>query len=246
MNSPPSSRTRRAANFPLQPPFPTPLEASQLHPLPMEFYAPTADQVASLLLGHLLLRWMDTPEGKVLCGGPIVETEAYLVDDPACHAYVRQTPRNKTMWGQEGRAYVFRIYGAYHCVNAVCRPPGAAEAVLIRAIRPTFGIETMQNLRPDEPIAALTNGPGKLCRALHIERDLDGVDLCDSQSPLWIAQNPHSKYFEEHFGPVITTTRIGLTRGVELPLRFYLDGDQWVSKRVPKAKSSQAVPESKE
>jgi DNA-3-methyladenine glycosylase len=106
-----------------------------LVPLPREFYLPSAQVVAPRLLGKLLIRRL--PEG--LCAGVIVETEAYLCADPACHAVNGQTLRNAVMFGPPGHAYVYFIYGCHYCVNAVCHPVGSGEAVLIRAIQPLAG-----------------------------------------------------------------------------------------------------------
>ena len=196
--------------------------------LPRENYLAPTPQISRALLGHFLLR--RTPEG--ICGGEIIETEAYLRDDPACHAYVRQTPRNATMWGEAGHAYVFKIYGAYHCVNPVCQSVGHAEAVLIRALRPRFGLEILRANRPMPRDLDLCSGPSKLCVAMKIDRALDGTDLCDASSELFIARNPDRDAFCAQFGPNVVCTRIGLTRGVELPLRFYLENEPNVSKRA--------------
>ena len=133
-----------------------------MRPLPREFYQPSAEVVAPNLLGHFLLR--STPEG--ICGGVIVETEAYLTNDPACHAYVRETPRNKSMWGEYGRSYVYLIYGYHFCFNAVCGETGIAEAVLVRAIEPTFGAEIMKANRAVPKERDLTSGPAKFCAAM--------------------------------------------------------------------------------
>ncbi len=199
-------------------------------------YAPRADEVARSLLGHWLLRRVGAEPGaqpgERWCGGEIVETEAYLQDDPACHAYVRQTPRNKTMWGEAGRAYVFNIYGSYKCFNPVCGQPGVAEAVLIRALRPRFGLEAMKALRPVARERDLLSGPSKLCQALSIGRDLDGVDLCDVEGPIILARNPGRAQFLSQSGTVVVCTRIGLTRGADLPLRFYLQNDPNISKKA--------------
>ncbi len=196
-------------------------------PFPRDFYAPSAALVAPAMLGHFLLHRVD---GEWL-GGEIVETEAYLVDDPACHAYVRQTPRNAVMWGDFGMAYVFRIYTNYFCINAVTRPTGFAEAVLIRAIEPRFGLDGMRKLREVKKDVELTNGPSKLCLALGLDRAQNGLDLTNSKSNLIIAANPDRESFLLEKSPEVRTTRIGLSRGVDFPLRWYLGGSKSVSKR---------------
>jgi DNA-3-methyladenine glycosylase len=196
-------------------------------PLPRRFYEPSAKIVAPALLGHWLIR--NTPNGP--CGGPIVETEAYLVGDPACHGAPGLTARNKVMFGAPGHGYVYLIYGYYFCVNAVCQPRGVAEAVLIRAVEVAIGEEFMRNRRPVAATRDLTNGPGKLCQAMGIDRGLDGVDLCDASSPLFIALNPAVEEFRMERSPIVTGTRIGLTKAADLPLRFYLEGSASVSKR---------------
>ena len=201
------------------------------HPLPFLFFAPSAKVVAPKLLGHLLLR--RAPDGS-WCGGEIVETEAYLADDPACHGYRRQTPRNRSMFGPPGRAYVYFIYGNYFCCNAVCAARGVAEAVLIRALEPSFGEARLRQNRPVARTHDLTSGPAKLCLALDIERAFDGVDLCAPQSDLIIAENPGWKRFRRARGPVVATTRVGLSVAAHLPLRFYLAGSEFISKRASK------------
>ncbi len=197
----------------------------QFQPLPRDFYLPGAEVVAPLLLGHFLLRRV---ENKWL-GGEIVETEAYLTDDPACHAYRRETARNRAMWGEAGRAYVFKIYGNYRCVNAVCRQKGFAEAVLIRAVEPSFGLDKMRELRPVARDVDLTNGPSKLCIAQNIGFELNEADLSDSD--LIIALNPNREEFLKSRGPTIQTTRIGLSFAADWPLRWILAGSKLVSRR---------------
>src|SRR5438552_9634580 len=155
----------------------------QFSALPESFYEPSAKVVAPQLLGHYLIR--NTASGPA--GGPIVEVEAYLSDDPACHGAPGPTPRNRVMFGGPGRGYVYLIYGYHFCVNAVCRPAGVAEAVLVRAIEPMFGLKFMRHERPISKERELTNGPAKLCQALSIERGLDGINLCDPHSALFIA-----------------------------------------------------------
>src|SRR6266849_8436459 len=147
-------------------------------PLPESFYHPSAKMVAPELLGHWLIR--NTPNGP--CGGPVVETEAYLCDDPACHGTPGPTPRTRVMFGAPGHGYVYLIYGYHFCVNAVCRPAGVGEAVLVRAIEPLFGEELMRRERPNGKAQELTNGPAKLCQAMNIDRRLDGINLCDPHS----------------------------------------------------------------
>lgn len=197
-------------------------------PLPREFYEPSARVVAPRLLGHWLIR--QTPEG--LCGGPIVETEAYLRDDPACHAFAGPSNRNRAMFGHPGHAYVYLIYGFYYCFNTVCLPHGHGEAVLIRAIEPAFGVEWMKRQRPVLRETDLASGPGKLCSAMRIDRTLDGADLCSADSPVFVAENPNLAQLRRKLGPRVTTTRIGLTKAADWPLRFYLDRSRHISKRA--------------
>jgi DNA-3-methyladenine glycosylase len=203
---------------------------NKFKPLARSVFVPSAETVAPALLGHWLIRL--TPRGAV--GGPIVETEAYLSVDPACHAAPGLTPRNRVMFGPPGHAYVYFIYGCHYCVNAVCRPAGTAEAVLIRAIEAAFDCEAMKRARAVTGVHNLTNGPAKLCEAMGIGRLLNGVDLCDPRSPLLLAENPACKLFRRQRGPVVTTARIGITRAVDLPLRFYLNGSAFVSRRITK------------
>ena len=158
-----------------------------------------------------------------------METEAYLRDDPACHGFPGPTARNRVLFGGPGHGYVYLIYGYHFCANAVCRPTGVAEAVLIRAIEPTFGQELLRRQRSVADVRNLTNGPAKLCQAMQIDRSLDGIDLCDPCSSLLIAQNPRMEEFRKKFGPTITTPRIGITQAAALPLRFFLAGSQYVS-----------------
>jgi DNA-3-methyladenine glycosylase len=201
--------------------------------LPRSFYEPSAKIVAQRLLGHFLVR--RTPEG--FCGGPIVETEAYVKEDPACHAFVGRTNRNRVMWENPGHAYVYLIYGFYFCFNTVCRPHGEAEAVLVRAIEPRFGLEFMRRNRPVAHDAQLTSGPGKLCVAMEIDRSLDGADLYAIDSPIFVAENPELRKLRRAIGPTITTTRIGLTQATDWPLRYYLEKSSFVSKKMSKRRS---------
>ena len=196
--------------------------------LPRSFYKPPADVVARRLLGHWLLR--ASPEG--ICGGPIVEVEAYLTNDPACHAAVGPTSRNRVMFGAPGYAYVYFIYGCHFCVNAVCRPAGVAEAVLIRAVEPLFGEAIMRRRRRVSARSALTNGPAKLCEGMGIDSALAASDLCDAGSALFIARNPSLAQFRKQRGPLVRTARVGITQAAALPLRFYLSNSPFVSHRA--------------
>ncbi|HEY3861248.1 MAG TPA: DNA-3-methyladenine glycosylase [Verrucomicrobiae bacterium] len=203
-------------------------------PLPRSFFRPSAAVVAPRLLGHWLIR--NLPSGP--CGGPIVEVEAYIAGDAAAHSFGGETARNRVMFGPPGHAYVYFIYGFHFCVNAVCLPAGRAEAVLIRAVEAEVGLDAMcQNRQAPSPIA-LTNGPGKLCSALAIDRTLDGADLCDASSPLFIARNPSAARFRRQRGPMAVSTRIGITKAAGLPLRFYLGGSAFISRGRPVAAPS--------
>ncbi len=146
--------------------------------LPPEFYARPTLRVARALLGKIFVH--DGPGG--VTAGRIVEVEAYRgPEDRAAHtAGGRRTPRNEVMWGPAGHLYVYFTYGMHHCCNVVTRGAGLPEAVLLRALEPITGVAIMRRRRelsPDAPVAALARGPGNLCRAMAIGRDLDGCDL---------------------------------------------------------------------
>ena len=192
--------------------------------LPRDFYLQDTRVAAQKLLGQIVQRRL--PSGETL-SGIIVETEAYLTDDPACHAYRGQTPRNSAMFGPPGHAYVYFTYGLHMMLNLVCAPEGVAEAVLIRALEPVEGEDTMRENRGGiAETRQLTNGPGKLAQALALTRlSQNGLDLTDPQSELQILANA-SPPFE-----MVTTTRIGITQGVDLPWRYYIQGNRYVSRR---------------
>ena len=195
--------------------------AAALKPLPRSFYEPTAARVAPALLGHWLIR--RTPEGLV--GGPIVETEAYVANDPACHAAPGLTKRNRVMFGPPGYAYVYLIYGFHFCVNAVCQPAGLAEALLIRAIEARFGVALMLARRAVAVPLNLTNGPGKLCMAMSVDKQLNGADLLGTT--IWIEDRKLDP------GPIRTSPRVGVDYAGEYkdkPWRFFVDGNEHVSR----------------
>jgi DNA-3-methyladenine glycosylase len=193
---------------------------------PESFYLPGAAKVAPDLLGHFLLR--KTPAGWA--GGILTETEAYLQDDPACHSYKGKTPRNAAMWGPPGRSYVYLIYGNHYCFNTVCGPEGSAEAVLVRAIEPLYLKEWLLENRPVTKLEDLTTGPGKLCQALRIDRDLDHSPLTKVSADIVVAKNPNRSEYVEQFGPIDAGPRVGITKAADLPLRFYLSRSRFISR----------------
>ncbi|QHT66634.1 DNA-3-methyladenine glycosylase [Rhodocytophaga rosea] len=187
-----------------------------------EFYQQDTISVAKQLLGAYLVH--ESEWG--ITSGRIVETEAYLWGDPACHAYRRKTTRNAMMFGPPGNAYVYQIYGLHECINVVTAPVGVGEAVLIRALQPIEGIELMQQRRGMAEIKKLCNGPGKLVQAMGITRSMDGISLltsaCYILSPATLPE--YQQPFE-----MVTTTRIGITQGADLPYRYYIAKNPHVS-----------------
>jgi len=165
----------------------------------------------------------ETEDG--LASGIIVETEAYLGEhDEACHAVVGRTARTEPLYGPPGTSYVYFIYGMYWCFNAVTRDEGLPSAVLVRALEPLDGIPLMQRRRPRaKSLVNLTNGPGKLCTALGITGSMGSKPL--QRSPLLIREGervPDDR--------VRVTTRIGITRAADWPMRWIVDGNPYVSK----------------
>ncbi len=190
--------------------------------LPIEFYQQDTIQLSKALLGTYLVH--KSEEGTTI--GRIVETEAYLSGDPACHAYRRKTTRNATMFGPAGHAYVYQIYGIHYCVNIVSASEGVGEAVLIRALQPVEGVELMQLRRGIIQEKNLCNGPGKLVQAMGITRAMDGISMV---SPYFYILSREAYPLLNIPFQIITTTRIGITQGIDLPYRFYIAGNPNVS-----------------
>lgn len=163
--------------------------------------------------------------------GVIVETEAYHMDEPACHAYAGLTPRTATLFGPPGRAYVYRSYGIHALVNAVTEPEGVGAAVLIRALEPTEGLDLMRERRGRTAAADLCSGPGKLTQALGIDVDLSGSDL--QRGPIVIGPRPPGWEGRE----TVVSTRIGITKAVELPWRVSVAASRHVSRPWPRPSS---------
>ncbi len=188
--------------------------------LPPDFFERTTETVARELLGKVLV----TSFGQDVTAGRIVETEAYLgVGDPGSHAATRGiTPRNRVMYGPPGHAYVYFTYGNHHMLNLVTCAEGTAGAVLIRAIEPTQGIEVMVARRGGRTGVDVTNGPGKLAQALGIDMSHNGMELAGSIVVLEGQAPPPAD--------VSASGRIGLARGHDLQLRFYISGNPFVSK----------------
>jgi DNA-3-methyladenine glycosylase len=172
------------------------------------FFARDTLTVARELLGQRLVR---VAGGRRL-SGRIMEVEAYIgEEDTACHASVGRTQRTEVMYGAPGHAYVYFVYGMHHCLNVVTEREGFPAAVLLRAIEPDEGLEVMRCTRAGRPDAQLTNGPAKLCQALHVDRGLNGVDLCTSQVLFFERGMPVQQ------SEVIATPRVGV-RGDEVAL----------------------------
>ena len=188
-------------------------------PLPAAFYARPVLEVAPALVGCTL-----THAGVT---GVIVETEAYHQSEPACHAYVGVTARTHVLFGPPGVAYVYRSYGIHALFNAVCEPEGVGAAVLVRALEPLRGIDTMRARRGLTRPEQLCSGPGKLTQALAIELGLNGSDLV--AGPVTLGLRPPGWEDVE----IVAGPRIGITKAPELPWRFCALGSRSVSRPWP-------------
>jgi DNA-3-methyladenine glycosylase len=184
------------------------------------FFDRSPEVVARQLLGKVLRH---NYKGEWL-SGRIVEVEAYLGrDDPASHSFIGQTERNRVLFGPPGVAYVYLVYGMYYCLNVSCQPVGEPGGVLFRAIEPLDGVKTMARLRgvPEMSRASrISGGPGRLCQALGITRELhNGVDVTRQDSTLRVMDDGF------HVSHIDVTPRIGIQKAADLPLRFLLASD---------------------
>lgn len=196
------------------------VDLTSMHRLDMSFFQRDTETVAKDLLGKWLV--FNGPYGAT--GGIIVETEAYLgLRDPACHSARGCTPRNKVMFGPAGKIYIYIIYGIHYCLNVTTASVDKPEAVLFRAIEPKLGIEYMQKQRNKIKLRDLCSGPGKLMQALGINKILNGSS----------AINGPIGFYQEEFEPdleIVKTTRIGISQAKDWPLRFYIKGNEYISK----------------
>ena len=190
--------------------------------LPVTFFKRPAEVVAADLLGKVVVSRV----GGRTTAGRIVETEAYLgYDDPASHGYLhRRNARNEALFGPPGVWYVYLSYGMHWCANLVCQREGLASAVLLRALEPMEGLDVMRRRRGPMADRQLCSGPGRLCQALGITRDLDGAPM--ARGPVEVLRGsamPH--------GSIAATPRIGITKAADWPLRFHLAGSPWASRK---------------
>jgi DNA-3-methyladenine glycosylase len=190
--------------------------------LPVAFFRRPAETVAADLLGMVVV---SSVEGE-RTSGRVVETEAYLgYYDPASHGYLhRRNARNQALFGPPSTWYVYLSYGMHWCANLVCQQAGLASAVLLRALEPITGLETMRRRRGGVPDRDLCSGPGKLCQALGITRELDGQKMGES-SAVVLRTRRH-----EDVG-ITATPRIGITKAADWHLRFHLAGSPWISRK---------------
>jgi DNA-3-methyladenine glycosylase len=181
--------------------------------LDSSFFGRSVHEVAPDLVGATLL-----VDGV---GGVVVEVEAYDGRDPAAHGFRGRTPRNASMFGPPGHAYVYRSYGIHWCLNFVCEDEGTPAAVLIRALEPTVGLEQMRARRGVEEPRLLCAGPGRLCQALGITRDHDGLALDEPPFELRAGGGPVE---------VAAGRRVGISVATELPWRYVLAGSRFLSR----------------
>ena len=181
-----------------------------------DFFARSVHSVAPELIGATLL-----VDGV---GGTIVEIEAYDHEDPAAHGYRGRTARNASMFGPPGHAYVYRSYGIHWCANLVCEGEGVAAAVLLRALEPTRGLDRMRGRRGLDDPRLLCAGPGRLCQALGITGEHDGLPLDEL---------PFELHERAAVPEIVAGPRIGITRAADVPWRYGLAGSPYLSRRFP-------------
>jgi len=183
-------------------------------------------ELARYLIGKTIVRTV----GRTRLSGRIVETEAYPPGDSSGHAYRGRTTRNQTLFLDRGFAYVYFIYGTSYMLNVSAEESRVGAGVLLRAIEPLDGIHLMKQLRKTDKLTDLARGPGRLAVALEIDERLDGVDLC-AKGPLWLGTAVRDT------APIRATTRIGITREVDRPLRFIEANSPFVSGPVKAIRS---------
>lgn len=174
--------------------------------------------LARFLLGKIVVRQLEAGQAA----GRIVETEAYLEGDPACHAFRGMTPRNRSLFLEVGHAYVYLCYGTSYLLNVSSEEAGTGAGVLLRALEPLAGIEHMRRAPRSENVRNLTRGPGRLTAALDIDRRHDGIDLFH-RGPLWIGSDGTS------VDAIGESVRVGLTQGADARLRYFVAGNGYLS-----------------
>lgn len=185
-----------------------------------DFYSRDTALVAREMLGKILVH--ESSQGTA--AGIVVETEAYMQSEAACHAARGMTVRNRVMFGRAGIAYVYFTYGMHHCFNVVTEEPGVACAVLVRALEPLEGIELMRARRGRDEVRQLCGGPARLVQAMGITGEMNGINI--TRGPLYLA--PGKGILENE---ITVTTRVGISQAADLPLRFYITGSRFVSKK---------------
>ena len=186
--------------------------------IPRSFYNRKTDTVARELLGKILVRRLN---GELL-NGIIVETEAYFgTDDPASRAFHGLKEYNRVMFEAPGRLFIYNVH-KYWMLNIIAHHNGVG-GILIRAIEPTTGLETMQRNRPVKRLRDLTSGPGKITLALDVDKSLNGVDVTDSGSPVYVLDNQYEC-------KICTSYRIGVTKDLPTHYRYYVENNEYVSK----------------
>jgi DNA-3-methyladenine glycosylase len=176
-------------------------------------------ELARYLIGKVIVHDV----ASVRLSGRIVETEAYPVGDPAGHAFRGRTPRNGSLFLERGHAYVYLAYGVSFLLNVTSERAGVGAGVLLRAIEPFDGIELVDNTRRGKQSTNIGSGPGRLTKALQVDRRDDGLDLCSARSSLWLAETRRKT------GPIGKSVRIGLTLGADRLFRFYERGNEYIS-----------------